>query len=364
MVLKLLRALSSRAAPAPDAALTSVAPPAGPEPTSDGATKPAATRRDLPQTGEATEEDILYCFRLILGRAPSPEEIPGHLSKAGTALPQVVSTYLNSAEFAHRKLINATLDPSLAWSDQHGLKFLVDTTDEDVGKHLLVSSYEDHVTKIFQELLRPGMNVIDVGANIGYFTMLAAHLVGKEGRVCAFEPNARNVALLEASRRANDFAQVTVYPMGTSDQDGLLVLNSTYSNGTTSTAPAELEALTSARIVPAVQLDHLVLHQQRTDFIKIDIEGAEYRALKGAEQILRRDKPIVVSEFSPNAMPGMSGVSGQHYLEFLVGLGYTLGVVQHDGSIDDCGTDTARVLDAHTQSGVDHIDIIARPASA
>ncbi|GAA5236295.1 FkbM family methyltransferase [Verticiella sediminum] len=306
----------------------------------------------------ASREDIYYCFRLILGRNPDPEEIPGHFARAGADLTAIVSTYVNSLEFARRKLLAAPGDDTYVQAEIEGFRLMVGANDEDVGKPVLAGGYEAHVTRVFRERLRPGMRVVDVGANIGYFSMLAASLVEESGHVLAFEPNPENGRLLECSRRLNGYEQVQLYQTAASDRDGLLVLNATHSNGTTSRID-DAQALLTARTVPCLQLDPILLRGGKVDFIKIDVEGAEYLALSGARELLARDRPAIVSEFSPSTMPGISGVDGPTYLRFLAELGYRYTVLGDDPAGLDCGRDVGRVMNAYAGAGGDHIDFLA-----
>jgi tRNA A58 N-methylase Trm61 len=93
--------------------------------------------------------------------------------------------------------------------------------------------YEPHVTAVLERHVRPGMFVVDIGANIGYLTMYLAMLVGPSGRVVAVEPNPENVVLIEASRRANGFDQVSILQCAAGSENGLLTLNVMHCNGMT-----------------------------------------------------------------------------------------------------------------------------------
>lgn len=311
---------------------------------------------------KASLEDIYYCFRLILGRNPQPEEWPGHSSHAGAPLDEVVATYVNSLEFERRELGKRDPDTLPAQAMIGDRTLYVFRDDEAVGSHALHGAYEPHVAAIFREYLKPGMSVVDIGANIGYFSILGASLVGAQGKVYAFEPNPENAKLLEASRRANGFEHLVIYQVAAGRRPGLLVLNTSYSNGTTATPSQELSSLLGSRTVPCLDLDTLLHRAERIDLMKIDIEGAEYNAVVGAARLIETFKPLIVSEFSPPQISGICGVSGEDYLRFLLDLGYDLGVISNDGSgVQDCVQDVTRVMAAYQDSGVDHIDIIARP---
>ena len=323
--------------------------------------KPHNTPWDGPWTASATEDDIFHCFRLLLGRRPHREEWPGHVMRAGESLESIVAGYLGSLEFANRGLLDRRGPQAIRLVGIEGCRIYVDASDPDVGRHVEANNYEQDVTAVFRRLLRPGMGVIDVGANIGYFTMLSATLVGAEGHVLAVEPNPRNLRLLEASRRLNGFAQVTVAQVAAGRETGLLVLHAAQSNGTTSMPPDGFDALLTAETVPSLRLDDLASSGRRIDLIKVDVEGAEYNALLGGRGIIARDRPSIISEFSPDLMPGISGIGGTDYLRWLVGLGYRIGVVQPDGSVSPPGQDPEPVMAEYQARGQDHLDILATP---
>jgi FkbM family methyltransferase len=336
----------SRLARRGDARETEPAPP--PEPWSG----------DFPAA--ATEADILACFRLLLGRLPNREEWSGHSRQAGQPLPAVVSAYLNSLEFSRRGLLRQDHMAEIATADLPGFRIHAAAADAAVGRHVLANAYEPDVSAVFRAILQPGMGVLDLGANIGYFAMLAGSLVGPSGYVLAVEPNPANVRLMEASRRANGFDQVTICQSAAGPQTGLLVLNASHSNGTTAGLPDDMNAMLGAEIVPCLRPDALVPPGKRIDLIKIDVEGAEYKALSGCTGIIARDRPAIVSEFSPDLMPGISGVDGPFYLRWLTGLGYRLSVIEPDGSLL-AAPDQEFVMDLYRRRGTDHVDIVARP---
>ncbi|WP_299174825.1 FkbM family methyltransferase [uncultured Brevundimonas sp.] len=306
----------------------------------------------------ATIEDIGFCFRLILGRPPHPEEWPGHTSMAGGSLAEVARSYLNSAEFANRKLLVSQEAGRLIDTDYPGFKIYTSSSDLSVGKAVAAGHYETHVQSVFRNYVKPGATVLDVGANIGFFTMLAASLVGPQGQVIAIEPNSRNVRLLEASRRANNFAHVEIHNVAAHTQAGTLVLNTSYSNGTVSDLSNDLHALMLSEIVPAQSIDAIV-DGRRIDFLKIDVEGAELKALRGGRKIIQRDRPLIVSEYSHTGIHE----GGDAYLAWLIDQGYDLAPIHDQGVVGGFTQDKGAIVDAFERSGVHHIDIMARPAT-
>ncbi len=313
------------------------------------------------QSRMTTADDIYYCFRLILGRQANREEWVGHSSQIGQDLVTVVAGYTQSLEFVKREMTRKSHQSPISLIRHNGFQIYVADDDAAVGQHVAGGSYEPEVAAVFHRVLRPGMSVIDIGANIGYFTMLSAGLVGTSGRVLAIEPNPRNVRLLEASRRANAFENVTILQSAAGRETGVLVLNTTHSNGTTSTASGDLDRLMASETVGCIQVDSLVAPTSRVDFIKVDVEGAEYNALLGCSRILAEHRPIIVTEFSPDMMSSTSMITGPDYLRWLVRCGYAVSIIAKDGA-PDVATDTIeQVMAAYEASGTDHIDLIATP---
>ncbi len=334
-------------------------------PSGDARDVAALTRRYAPPTEYckiARPEDIFYCFRLLLGRCPNPEEWPGHSSRAGEDIDNVVSSFVTSREFVARGLLTKTYRDKLELVHLPGFSLFASSDDLAVGSHVAGGhSYEPAVATVLSRYAKPGMAIVDIGANIGYLTMLLASLVTPSGLVVAVEPNPENIKLLEASRRVNGFDQILVVQAAAGAQTGLLALNVSYSNGMTGELPSDPDAIFASRPVPCFALDAILPEDRPINLVKIDTEGAELNVLLGLSRTIDRDHPVIVSEFSPGALSGTSHCSGPDYLRYMIANGYRIGVIEPDGSESMFGENVDGVMGAYSRSGIDHIDIIATP---
>ncbi len=177
----------------------------------------------------------------------------------------------------------------------NGHRAFVDTRSLDVGVHLLHGgSWETSYTEAFKRLLRPGAAVVDVGANLGWYTLVAAPIVGATGRVFAVEPNPGLARLVQESVHTNGFMGWTrVYQVALSDAPGVVDLvydPNMPGGGVIRPASYALTHVRSAATrVAAVRLDALLAeHAGPVDVLKMDIEGWEGVALRGMTGILDR----------------------------------------------------------------------------
>jgi FkbM family methyltransferase len=174
-------------------------------------------------------------------------------------------------------------------------KLYVDTRDVGVSSHLMLDGYwEMWVTEVLVARLRRGMLAIDVGANLGYFTMVMADLVGADGHVHAFEPNVEIAAHLRRSTHVNGFRErVTFHDEPLGDVDGarvLLNIPENYPGGASVyPAPEEVEAgiLTIRRLDSYPELLH-------ADVVKIDAEGAEQSIWRGMAGIFAQKRSMTI----------------------------------------------------------------------
>ena len=174
----------------------------------------------------------------------------------------------------------------------HGFDIYLDPSDLGISPSIgILGWYEMRTTELFVRLVRQGSTVIDIGANVGFFTLLAARLTGKGGSVVSFEPEATSFSLLSKSIEKNRFANVKAFQQCVSNQDGLatLHLSASQHRGLHST----VRDLGGGKIVvESTKLDTVAskLGLARVDLLKIDAEGAEPQVLEGAEELIAGSK--------------------------------------------------------------------------
>lgn len=307
-------------------------------------------------------DDIYGCFRLILGRPPAPEEWSGHKALAGRPLVDVVNTYVSSKEFKARSLDYLDLS-KIAQVAVRGFDMMVPTNDPQVGIHIYErQGYEEQITDFISAFLPQGGGFLDIGANIGYFSLLAASIVGSQGKVIAYEPGTTNVKFLTLNKALNSFEQLDVLPVAASDEKGLLLYDSSGSNGFIGELNEDVKHIFGSSLVYSIPVDDACNAMIRLDIIKIDVEGAEYLSLKGASKTIQKFQPIIISEFSPPALMAVSKVKPESYLKYILELAdYFIYCVSGSGLVP-CYKDIDKVIDMFSQSGADHIDIVfAKP---
>jgi FkbM family methyltransferase len=193
-----------------------------------------------------------------------------------------------------------------------GMKLAVDR--QTPNYYWLDPTYEADVTTALSNLVRPGMTVADVGAHIGYDTLLLARLVGDAGRVIAFEPDPANLARLRRNCEINGLTRVTVDGRAVCDRPGAVQLAA---RGETTSHLVEATPTTIANdsgskpevlTVDGVTLDDLFADQP-LGFVKIDVEDAEVMVLRGASRVLATQRPpMIIEVHTPESLAGCVGI--------------------------------------------------------
>lgn len=203
--------------------------------------------------------------------------------------------------------------------------------------------YEPDVAKSMIRILRPGDTVVDVGANVGFFTVFAAMLAGATGAVVSFEPDPNNLWRLRRNIALNNLANVTVIESPVTDRPGEVQFfhNSDDSGGSAlwdpGVLPANVRSLASPQPfhLTATTLDQALAERgvATPRLIKIDTEGAEHRVLAGTEQLLRDQRvPFIIAELHPFGLDRM-GSSAEALRGFMAERGYDTFCLYYDGSL-------------------------------
>jgi FkbM family methyltransferase len=196
-----------------------------------------------------------------------------------------------------RPIVNRLAPEGPTWVDvrsgpAQGIHLLIDARAE---KFLWTGLHEPAVQRALTELLRPGMTFWDVGAHVGFFTVLGSRLVGAEGIVHAFEPVEENRRRLAAAVERNGCGNVTIHAVALSSAPGEAVLHAHESSAMWSLA-GEGEGVG----VHTETLDSLGLPPPNV--VKIDAEGVELEVLRGGGRLLSEARPALLVEFTTEAL--------------------------------------------------------------
>lgn len=210
---------------------------------------------------------------------------------------------------------------------RYGPKIYLDTRDVVQTNIMYYGCWEKWVSDEFLGCLRPGMTVLDMGAHCGYYTLLAAMMVGKSGKVHAFEPNVNLVKNVNLSLMMNGYHQVQWHAKGLSDRSGTMHLVVPETGGGSLT----LEESPDYQQVETVILSDY-MPELRADVIKMDVDGSEPRILPCLYKLIERsDSPIIFMEYCPTLWK-MNGFDPKEHLKNFIHLGYEFFVLEHVGT--------------------------------
>ncbi|MYU13744.1 FkbM family methyltransferase [Streptomyces sp. SID8361] len=207
-----------------------------------------------------------------------------------------------------------------------GATFAVDTQDLIQRYLYLFGVWEPHMTRWLQRRLKPGDVFVDVGANIGYYSVLASRLVGGSGKVVAVEASPTFLGLLQRHARRNGCANIRTVNAAVSDREELLtfILASSRNMGANSVVPYDGPAESTFEIA-ARPLPDLLTEDEftRARVIKVDVEGAEGGVVRGLVPLLDRLRPDaeLTVEVTPQRMAEL-GDSVEELLAALTGHGF------------------------------------------
>ena len=183
-----------------------------------------------------------------------------------------------------------------------GKKLFIHKADDPLSSSLYYyGKYEPFETSLFQKLIKKGNTVVDIGAHIGYYTLISSGLVGKTGQVFSFEPDPRNLVLLRRCITANKLTNVVIVNKAVSNVNKKINFYLSNEN------KGDNKMFTQNRKDKCIQVESITLDSYfvaksnyHIDLIKMDIQGAEVKALQGMSKILRNNNHVIlILEFWP-----------------------------------------------------------------
>lgn len=226
-----------------------------------------------------------------------------------------------------------------------------------------VDYYNRDIVALFDKQLQPGMVVVDVGANIGEITLVAAKRIGVTGRVIAFEPIDTIAQVLEENIRRNALDNVTVVRAGLSDTCGSAPIFASCGQSYTGKEHHGLGSLyggvNDGPAIQAIRLTTLDAYFQehpihRLDLIKIDIEGAELPCLRGAQRTIERYRPLLIIEIQAQSATA-AGYRQTDILDYLAQFGYAFHEIGRNGRL--------RAVNARSLSDYQNVLCVPGPAN-
>jgi len=187
--------------------------------------------------------------------------------------------------------LSVRLRPGVWWLAENGY----------CGTTIALAGFDRNESVFVEKLLIPGMNILDIGAHHGFYTLLASTRIGPTGRVLAFEPSPRERRKLRRHLHLNRCTNVTVQDCALSSAEGwadLFVVEDT-ETGCNSLRPPSVSQSVKPITVRVSTVDRCLEQAgiDKVDFIKLDVEGAEIEVLKGAQRLLqRKPRPVVLCE--------------------------------------------------------------------
>lgn len=213
----------------------------------------------------------------------------------------------------------------IAWSRprkvvREGHTIYLNREDNVNGAQIIAGDYQLEEKALYEKYIRKGDVVLDIGANIGYFTLIYARLVGEKGHVYAFEPNKTNFALLKKNVEANGYKNITVHNVAISDveKDGFLYLND-YNMG-----DHRIYDSHNGRDKHPVKITTIdkVLNGKKADFAKIDTQGAEIGVLRGMKETVKTIHTMCI-EFWPYGLNRAQQGKPEDLLSLIKDYGFT-----------------------------------------
>lgn len=284
-----------------------------------------AVRFCIPLARMNNAEIVTSGYRLILQREPDAEGARMWIDMLARGLtqPAFIDALIASPEYQHniKRPISREVDIG-------GLRFTIASHAHDAyvgGEIQTKNNYEPWVTPHFIAVLKADSIVVDIGANIGWYAMLAAARTRGAGRVHAFEPLPENVQLLLHNALVNGFSHLTCLPIALADRAAVVRIVAVAG----SNASLDTREDAGGFLCQALAAHDVLASIGRFDVLKMDIEGYEPAVLRSAAALLRRIRPTMFIEYHPWIVAN-HGFSVDEFNDLIFGLGMHVDVLMRD----------------------------------
>ena len=161
--------------------------------------------------------------------------------------------------------------------------------DKYIGQRIALGKYEPYLSKLILEKIGPGSVIVDVGANIGYYSLLAGKTAKK---VYAIEPEELNFSILKKNTQSNGLKNIELIKAGAGRRQGKVTIKRSKIN------PGAHKVEMEGGEITMIKLDDLI--KEKVDVIKIDVEGMEANVIRGAKNLIEKWRPIIFLEYGIN----------------------------------------------------------------
>lgn len=286
------------------------------------------------------EMQISLSYNALLKRDPAPWEYDFWITSidSGVIHYNDLANKIRNQEESKQLMKNYLIKKGISFMDDNTAfrKIGEHTIYFDSNDHILIEilsqkdGYEKTTITEIKKLLKNGMNVINIGANVGYLTLICAKEVGKKGKVFAIEPYPKNVEFLQKNIVANGYTNVEVFPYAVSNKSGKTSLWLKPSGTWHFISTKKIEGLEKIEVTTITIDDLLNDRKMRPDLVVIDAEGSEKFILEGMKHTIQENPDLnIIMEFNPFALEA-AGTNAESLLDLIKELGFSIYIMDEN----------------------------------
>jgi FkbM family methyltransferase len=273
----------------------------------------------------------LMCYwNAILNKEISIEDLPQILTNSDEF--KQLQRNKQKLQFKDNTIIFNNREKKVLWRLIDGHKICFDASDDVlINNFALDDFYEKQTLDLLNKIVKKGMTVVNIGANVGYIALHLARLVGSSGRVIAFEASSETAFLLEHNAKENHYKNIEVYANAISDKSDKATMLVGTSSAHNVISPKGIDCEGKKIIVDVTSLDDFFNGKNISiDLIFMDAEGSEKFILEGMQRILEENPKLeIITEYNPFALD-LVHTSGREFLDKIERLEFTMYLIDEE----------------------------------